>query len=119
MYGVWLAGVLAALTVQARSTEPICVGMTTKEVNEAAGEVVPFVVGPDSVCIGAFTHTDYIGGVKCWRMHKSIPDDCVISCRADYYPFAATPPWLDALRDAIFGSEYAPLLCPLSRPIDS
>jgi hypothetical protein len=107
MYAAWLVAALATAMADACSTDPICVGMTTQAVDAVAGEHVAFfAVGPRLVGIGGYSGTDCLGGVKEWGILLDT-DDCMTSCDVHYRPFAATPPWLDALRDA-FGPRPAP-----------
>ena len=107
MCGVWLVAVLATATADACSTEPFCVGMTFEDVDAAADhEVLVFAGGPARVRFVFYQRTDCLGGAKQWRMSFD-HDGFVTKCEVRYRPFAACPPWLDAIRDA-FGLRPPP-----------
>ena len=107
MYGVWLAGVLAAATAQACGTEPIRVGMTLDEVEAAIGRRISLFtivdtwgIRGDGPAFAMCREVDGLGGVK-ERLMWFDADRRVTDGGTRYRPFAETPPWLDALRRAL------------------
>ena len=110
MYGVWLASVMGVVAAGAcRVENPITptglAGLDRTHVERMLGRpVLGMSEGEGSEEL--FWRADGMGGRRDWWIF--FDGNCrVRDFNTHYHPFAACPPWLDALRDA-FGPRPSP-----------